>query len=281
MRRAILLGLLQGPTEMAPVSSSAHTALLQRLWGGAMAASEEADRQAAFQKSLEVALHGGTAIALALRMSGLLVHVYARTSAQTGKHASRKRLAVLALSLAPPALAGGLLERPIERHLGGPRAIATGLTLGAAAMAFADRGPAQRTVEQADLRDGIALGVAQAAALAPGVSRRGATLAAARMRGFTRHDADMLSWLVALPVFAGACTLKSLRLVGEDAPGRQQRRALALSACGSFASTLVSASGLRRTRLGQAPLWPFSAYRLLLAVFVLGCEERAFTPPQP
>lgn len=268
MRRAIVLGLLQGPTEMAPISSSAHTALLRRRWRGQHGHWDGCGRGSAFRKSFEVALHGGTVCALLLSMGGPLRRVLQRSCSQAGEQAMRRRLGTLALSLLPPALAGALLERPIERRLDGRSPIAIGLLVGAIAMALADRREGRRTVEQADLGDGLALGLAQAVALAPGVSRRGATLATARLRGFTRRDADALSWLVALPVIAGACALKSVRLAyGRPLPA-QQRQELSAGICASFLSTLASAR-LLQGPLSRSPLAPFCLYRIALALLIL------------
>ena len=92
---------------------------------------------------------------------------------------------MVALSFVPPAIVGYRFERQIERRLGGPRATAVGLAAGAVAMALADRRPQLRGPGDVTPVDGLALGLAQATALAPGVSRNGATLAAARWRRFT------------------------------------------------------------------------------------------------
>lgn len=261
MRRAILLGLLQGPTEMAPVSSSAHTALLQRTFG-------QSPQEPSQAKSFEVALHGGTAIALALQMRGRLRHIYGRAGADAGGRARAQRLRILGLSALPPALAGYALERPIERRGSGPRPIAAGLLLGAVAMGIADRRGGQRQIEQTGAADALALGLAQAAALMPGVSRRGATLAAARLRGFSRAGADELSWLSAIPVILGACALKGSRLL-RDPPSSQQRGTLLAGASAAFASTLASAQMQSRLRVGRWPLAPFCVYRVALALWTL------------
>ncbi len=263
MRSAILLGLLQGPTEMAPVSSSAHTALLQR-------ALRQPSHDPAFAKGFEVALHGGTTVAIVVQMGTSLRRTLGRACAQAGERGAAGRLATLSLSALPPAIAGYLFERPIERRLSGPRPIAAGLVLGAVAMALADRGGGQRRVEQAGAADALTLGLAQAIALMPGVSRRGATLTAARLRGFSRSDADELSWLAAIPVILGACALKGAQLRGGGL-SEKQRVDLAAGASASFLSTLASARLAARLRLGQAPLAPFSVYRLLLALWTLAC----------
>jgi undecaprenyl-diphosphatase len=272
MRRAILLGLIQGPTEMAPISSSAHTVLLQRRLRSAHLGEQVAgdgEREAAFQKSLQVALHAGTAIALGLQMGGSLRESFRRTCASSGERAPLRRIALLGLSALPPALAGYALERPIEQHLRGRRSIAAGLALGALAMAAADRGKQEREVEQARVADGLALGVAQAIALMPGVSRRGATLAAARARGLSRRGADELSWLAAVPVILGACVLKGARLAQGQSLDNDQRATLLAGAGASFLSTLLSTRLQAALRLGQAPLAPFCLYRVAIAGWTL------------
>jgi len=99
-----------------------------------------------------------------------------------------------------------------------------GLLAGAAAMVLADRRPQRRGRGEATTLDGLALGIAQAAALAPGVSRNGATLAAARWRCFTREQANLLSRTVALPIIVGAAVLKGARLHGRGTDPRCARR---------------------------------------------------------
>lgn len=264
LRHALALSLLQGPTELLPVSSSGHTALIPRLAGWSYA---ELDPE--LRKSFEVALHAGAAAALAIDMRTELL--------SAARALSARRAAVIALSLAPAVLAGYTLEGPIERHLGGPRSIAAGLIMGAIAMVLADTRPrsgGERHEVQAGPCDGLALGLAQAAALVPGVSRNGATLTAARARGFAREDAQTLSWHAALPVMLSAAALKSWRLLSPGdraAPGGSgaapggSGAALAVGASGAWVSTLVGAMLLRRPRVSRRALWPYAAYRCTLA----------------
>ena len=131
LRHAVALGLLQGPTELLPVSSSAHTALLPWLAGWRYA---ELDARA--RKSFEVALHAGAGIALALEMRGEL--------RRDAKALDRRRLAALALAVAPAALAGATLRRAIERRLGGPRSIAAGCSRGRSRWRSPTRAPPAR-----------------------------------------------------------------------------------------------------------------------------------------
>jgi undecaprenyl-diphosphatase len=180
------------------------------------------------------------------------------------------RLKVIALSLLPPAIAGLSLRPFIERRLGGPRSIAAGLASGGLAMALADthaRGW-ERRAEDANAADGLALGIAQAVALIPGVSRYGATLTAARTRGFSRAGAQALSWDAALPVIVGASALKGGRLARDGAP-RDAGTALAAGAASAFLSTLVSARVLRRPGRTRRLMLPCALYRCLLAALVV------------
>lgn len=216
----------------------------------------EADPE--YRKSFEVALHAGTALALLIGQRRLITEEL--------RAFDRRRAAVVALSFVPPAIVGYRFERTIERRLGGPGATALGLGAGAIAMVLADRCPQDRGRHQTSAADGLALGVGQAAALAPGVSRNGATLAAARWRRLTRGQANMLSRTVALPVIVGAAVLKGARLRRRGvAPGLG--RAIAAGTAASFASTLASQKLIGLVERDRA-LWPYAAYRLGLAAVV-------------
>jgi undecaprenyl-diphosphatase len=260
-RHAAILGLAQGPAELLPVSSSAHTAAIPLLAGW-----RHGELDAELRKSLEVAVHAGAGLALALAMRAEL--------AAEARALDRSRAVVLALSLLPVAIAGVAFERPIERRLGGPRTIAAGLCCGAVAMALADARPERRRRRDAGPVDGLALGLAQAAALIPGVSRNGAALTAARARGFARADAEQLSWHAALPVILGASALKGLRLGRRGASG-EEAAALLMGAASAFGSTLASTRLLRRT--GRR-LLPYSVYRVALAALLVRRARARRTP---
>jgi undecaprenyl-diphosphatase len=251
---ALTLGIVQGPAELLPVSSSAHIVLVPWLAGWDW---EEIDPEV--RKSFEVALHAGAAAALLIGQR--------REIAEELRQFDARRGLLLALSFLPAAVVGYTLERPIEQRLGGPRATAYGLLAGAAAMLLADTRPQQRGRGEATLLDGLVLGVAQAAALAPGVSRNGITLAAARWRRFSRDQANLLSRTIALPIIVGATALKGTRLARRSTTP-ELRRSLAIGLGASFASTLASQRLIRLVERDRA-LWPYAAYRAGLAAAVL------------
>src|ERR1700722_19810077 len=256
---AIALGALHGPAELMPISSSGHVALVPWLlnWDYSRADPD-------VRKAFEVALHAGTAAALLVppRDEG----------AETVTGLTVKGAGWLAVASAPAALVGLVLEGPIERRLGTPATIAAGMIGGAVAMALADRTPQQRSAEEASLTDALWLGVAQACALYPGISRNGATLTAGRLLRFARTDASRLSWLLALPVIGGATGLKSLRLLRRGLPAGTAP-AFGAGAGVAFASTLLSSRVIGHVARERS-LTPYWAYRLALGAVALARAAR-------
>jgi undecaprenyl-diphosphatase len=259
LSEAIAFGALHGPAELMPISSSGHVALVPWLlnWDYSRADPD-------VRKAFEVALHAGTAAALLITLR----HEVAETL--TGL--TFERAGWLAVASAPAALVGLVLEGPIERRLGTPATIAAGMIGGAVAMALADRQPQQRSADEAGWADAVWLGVAQACALYPGVSRNGATLTAGRLLRFARTDANQLSRLLALPVIGGATALKSLRLARRGLPAGTAP-AFAAGAGVSFASTLLSTRVIRQVERDRS-LAPYWGYRLALGAVALARAAR-------
>ena len=251
---------MQGPAELLPVSSSAHIVLIPWLAGWDWDAIDPEVR-----KSFEVALHTGAAAALLIGQRKLI--------AEELRGFDLGRALLLALSFAPAAAVGYGFERQIEAHLGGPRATAYGLLVGAALMVLGDTREQLRGRGEATPVDGLVLGVAQAAALAPGVSRNGVTLAAARWRRFSRAQANLLSRTIALPIIVGATGLKGTRLAKRGTTP-ELRRTLAIGIGASFVSTLASQRLIGLVERDRA-LWPYAAYRAALAGAVLAKLRRA------
>jgi undecaprenyl-diphosphatase len=133
-------------------------------------------------------------------------------------------------------------------------------------MLAADTSPQERGRGDAGPADGLALGLAQATALMPGVSRNGATLSAARARRFDREHANLLSRMVALPVIVGATMLKGARLRRRGV-SRGLAGSMAAGVGASFVSTLASQRLIGLVERDRA-LWPYAAYRLALATAV-------------
>src|SRR4051794_1746851 len=247
--QAVGLGLLQGPAELLPISSSGHLVLVPALFEWSYVELDDELR-----KSFEVALHAGTALALLIALRGEV--------AEALHELDGERLIRHVLAFVPPGLAAFLFERPIERRLGSSRGVAIAQVGGGLALALADRAPAERRHESAGAADSLAIGVAQACALVPGVSRNGATLTAARLLRFERRAANRLSRHAALPIILAAAGLKGYRLSRRGLP-RSLATAFALGAAASFGSTLASRR-LVAVVDGARSYAPFAAYRVAL-----------------
>ena len=259
LAHAIALGSIQGPAELLPVSSSGHLVLVPAMLGWPY---RELDPE--IRKAVEVALHAGGAVALLIGLRKEVAE-YVRAF---GLH----NLASLTVSFAPAAAIALRFERPIERRLSEPRPVAFALLAGSAAMAIADGRPERRGREDARLVDAVVIGAAQAFALAPGVSRNGATLAAARWLGFRRADANVISRQIALPVIVGAAALKGARLATRELPpGLGQ--GMAAGAAAAFCSTLVSMRLIAMLERSRS-LLPYVAYRAGLAGVALAVMRR-------
>ena len=255
-----MLGALQGPTELLPVSSSGHVALLPQLlgWHGYVRMDDE------LRKSFEVALHAGTAAALLIALR----HEVRDVIGSVGL----RRVVRHGLEIAPPAVAAFFWERPIEERFGDTGSVAVSQVVGGAALAVADQRPALRVHGDAGAVDALAIGVGQACALVPGVSRNGATLTAARLRRFERRSANRLSRHAALPIIVAATGLKGARLAKRGLPDRL-RAPFAVGAAAAFASTLASTRLIRV--VDDAPSYaPFAAYRVALGAIAAWRTER-------
>ena len=234
------------------MSSSGHLVLVPALLGW-----RYGELDAELRKSFEVALHAGTALALLIGLR--------REVGEALNELDAARVVRHALEFAPAGAVALALERRIEERLGSPAGVAAAQIGGGLALGLADRAPAER--EAAGPLDALAIGVAQAAALAPGVSRNGATLTAARLLRFRRPAANRISRHAALPLILAATGLKGHRLARRGM-AREVAAPFAAGALASFASTLAATRLVRA--VDEAPSYlPFAAYRVALGTAAL------------
>jgi undecaprenyl-diphosphatase len=207
--QAFVLGVVQGFTELLPISSSGHLILVP--WLGDWTYLE---KHPDFNKTFDVALHLGTLIAVVAYFWDdivALVAAWLRSVRHRGIRSVEERTAwcVFAATI-PAALAGALGESVVEERLGEPWQIALFLAIFGVLLWLADRMPQERKIGDIRVGQAIAIGVAQAAALAPGVSRSGITITMARALRFDRDAAARFSFLLLVPVVLGAVLYKGL-----------------------------------------------------------------------
>ena len=210
--QAFLLGIVQGLTELLPISSSGHLTLVP--WATEITYLEENDR---FHQTFDVALHLGTLVAVAAYFWRDIVRLARAWIASIGRRrvaTADERIAWFVVVATIPAGITGLAgEDFIADNLGEPWQILVLLAVGALVLWWADRSPQERHMGDLGLRHAIAMGCAQALALAPGVSRSGITITAGRLMKLDRDGAARFSFLLLLPTVLGAVVLKGVGVV--------------------------------------------------------------------
>jgi undecaprenyl-diphosphatase len=265
--QALGLGLVQGATELLPISSSAHLILVP--WLADWEYLEENDE---FNQTFDVALHLGTLIAVvAYFWSDLLALTLAwfRSARRRRITTPDERVAwFVVVATVPAAVVGALGSEAIPEHLGEPWQIAILLAVFGALLWIADRRPAGRNMGNLSLREAVVVGLAQSLALAPGVSRSGITITAGRFLGLGRDDAARMAFFLLVPITFGAVLWQGLTdvVLGDVPPGSAGPFAVGvLAAAASGAVAIVALLGYVR----RHDYTVFVVYRLLVALFVV------------
>jgi undecaprenyl-diphosphatase len=256
--QAFVLGILQGLAEFLPVSSSAHLTLAPWVFNW-----EDPGL------SFDVALHIGTLVALLwyfraewAKLARAAVAVVAHGGkAQT---VEEKRVVFLILATIPGAIAGVLLEKKAEHAFRDPLLIAGALAVMGVLLWAVDRyAPSDRTLATMRWQDALVIGLAQILALVPGVSRSGSTITAGRGLRFNREDAAVFSFVLSMPLIAGAGLLKLPHVLREGITAPLVVGVVTAALSSWFSIAIV----LRYVRTHSYGV--FAAYRLLLAAAVV------------
>ena len=247
MFEAIALGIVQGITEFFPVSSTAHLILIPWFfhWSGEVNTL-----------IFDVALHAGTLSALLICFYNDWLHMFLR---------DRKTLLFILVATIPAGLAGVVFKDLVENQLRSPLIIACSTVAFAVLMLVAER-YGKRNSDRASFKDWVFIGIAQAIALIPGVSRSGITITAGLFRNLTRESAAKFSFLLSTPVIGGAALLEGRKLL--HTPGDYHLDAFAIGFLASFVSGLFAIKVLLRF-LKKHPLNIFAYYRFLLAAVIV------------
>jgi undecaprenyl-diphosphatase len=266
--QALVLGIVQGLTELLPISSSGHLILVP--W---LADWRYLESHGDFNQTFDVALHFGTLVAVVAYFRADLARLlvaWLRSIRRRRVETADERLAwVVAIATIPAAVIGAGGESLIADKLGEPWQIAFFLALFGVVLWIADRRPQARGLRDVRYGEGLALGFAQALALMPGVSRSGVTISAARFLELDRDAAARLSFLLLVPVVLGAALLKGVTdVLFGDLPagwgGPFLVGTLAAAGAGLVAIDLL----LGYVRRHDYSL--FVLYRLAVAIFVMG-----------
>jgi len=273
---AIVLGIVQGLSEFLPISSSGHLILVPWLFGWEeLTGAANAD----FNRTFDVALHLGTFVGAAAYFRADLARLaraaWASFRARRVETADQRLAWLLTLSAVPGATVGAVLESTVGDRLGQIWLIAVLLIVFGLVLVVVDRLPGDRVIEQFRFRDAAVMGMCQAVALAPGVSRSGITITSGRILGFERDAAARISFLMSLPIIAGAAVYQGAQVV---AAGGLPAGVLPAFAWGILASGVTGAIAVWlvlkvvRTR----SFLPFVIYRVVAGLAVLGLLATSF-----
>ncbi|MBW8059927.1 MAG: undecaprenyl-diphosphatase UppP [Solirubrobacterales bacterium] len=263
---ALLLGIVQGLTEFLPISSSGHLIVVPWLQDYTFLL-EHPD----FNRTFDVALHAGTLIAAVAYFRHEVVALtrgFLTAVRERAIETSDQRISVaIALGTIPAVIVGGLGSGFIEGHLGEPWMIAIQLILFGALLLYADRLPQRRALEGATLRDGWYIGLAQILALAPGTSRSGITITAGRYLGLDRDGAARFSFLLLIPIGAGATVFKAAEAIRDGLPGGVAGPMIVGTIAAAISGYAAIAFLLRLVRTGSYR--PFVLYRYAAGIAIL------------
>ena len=265
--QALVLGIVQGLTELLPISSSGHLILVP--W---LADWRYLETHPDFNKTFDVALHLGTLVAVVVYFWADVVRyvtAWLRSVRRRGISGPDERIAwyVFAATI-PAALAGAAGEEVIERKLGQPWQIAILLAVFGVLLWLADRLPERRSIQGLRFGTAFAVGVSQIIALMPGVSRSGITITTGRAIGLDRDSAARFSFLLLIPIVFSAVLYKGLKhVVIESLPP---------GSTGPFVVGTLAAAGVGLVAIDvllgyvrRRDYSPFVVYRLLAAGIVL------------
>jgi undecaprenyl-diphosphatase len=257
IHQAIILGVLQGLAEFLPISSSAHLALVP--W---------AFRWQPPGLAFDVALHVGTLAAVLwyFRRDWIALTAAAVRVVRTRSLRDRDsfRLALLVVGTVPGAAVGYVLQQQAETVFRTPALIGAALMVMGIVLWVVDRrAPATRPLAAMTWRDALLIGVAQAAAIVPGVSRSGATITAARALAFDRGGAATFSFLMSMPIIGAAAALEAPNAFRAPDVMPVLVGMIAAAASGWVAIAVL----LRFVR--QRGLGVFAVYRIALGLAVL------------
>jgi undecaprenyl-diphosphatase len=260
--QALILGILQGATEFLPVSSSGHLVLVPWLFGWDQASL-----------AFDAVVHWGTAAAVLVYFWRDWVAIVGAVIKSvnlkfTGLTPDARLAWLIVLGTIPAAVIGWRLEEFFESMFGRPAAAAGFLLVTAALLAVTERlGRRERDLDQLAWPDAVVVGLAQALAIFPGISRSGATIAGGLARGVRREPAARFSFLLATPIILGAGLLEVVDLAQVGNLAAQAGTLVA-----GFLAAGVVGFGCIHFLLGylqRRRLYPFAIYCAAMGVFCL------------
>jgi len=266
--RAVILGIVQGLTEFLPISSSGHLQLVPWLFDW-----KDFEGNQDLANAFDIALHIGTLVgAVAYFWSDILRYLRAGVGSlspanRTNGLSTDARVGWLLIVATIPAGITGVFLEEVLKSDDKIWLTATVLAVFGVVLALADRLRGERKVDSFQLKDALAIGIGQALALQPGVSRSGITITVARILKFDRVNATRLSFLMSLPIIAGAGLFKYVDIGGLNGIPSDMKAAFAAGMIASAITGFLAVWGLLKI-LAKATFNGFALYRVMAAIVI-------------
>ncbi|MFS0778879.1 undecaprenyl-diphosphate phosphatase [Neobacillus sp. 3P2-tot-E-2] len=265
--KAIILGLVEGLTEFAPVSSTGHMIIVDDMW---LQSEEFLGKYGA--NTFKVVIQLGSILAVVVTFKDRIIDLLGMgriKSKLSGQGGSRLKLSQVFVGLIPAGIFGVLLEDYIDEYLFSTETVLIGLVIGAVFMIIADRfgpkTPKIQTVDQITYKQALTIGLIQCLSLWPGFSRSGSTISGGVLLGLSHRAAADFTFIMAVPIMAGASFLSLLK----------NWQYMTLDALPFFIAGFISAFvfALISIRfflklIDKIKLVPFAIYRILLALII-------------
>jgi undecaprenyl-diphosphatase len=264
--KAIILGLVEGITEFAPVSSTGHMIIVDDMW---LRSQEFLTKPVA--NTFKVVIQLGSILAVVIVFWGRFLDMFGlkRLNKEPGQPQGRLKLTQVIVGLIPAGVLGVLFEDYIDEHLFSTKTVLIGLVLGAILMIFADyfggKKPKAQTVDQITYKQAFTVGLIQCFSLWPGFSRSGATISGGVLVGLSHRAAADFTFIMAVPIMAGASfisLLKNWEYFTMDA--------LPFFIAGFISAFVFALLSIRffLKLIDKIKLLPFAIYRIVLALVI-------------
>jgi undecaprenyl-diphosphatase len=264
--KAIILGLVEGLTEFAPVSSTGHMIIVDDMW---------------LQSEKFLTQHGANTFKIVIQLGSILAVVVTfkdrfidllglgRIKKQTASGQGRLKLTQVFVGLIPAGVLGVLFDDYIDEHLFSTSTVLIGLVIGALLMILADmigpKHPKTQSVDQISYGQALAVGLFQCFSLWPGFSRSGSTISGGVLMGMSHKAAADFTFIMAVPIMAGASFLSLLKNWEYMTIG-----ALPIFIAGFISAFIFALFSIRffLKLINKIKLMPFAIYRIVLALII-------------
>jgi len=265
---ALLLGLVQGATEFLPISSSAHLYAIPYLFG----MSDPLLSSLAFGAVIHLGTLAAVLVALrsdVVRLTRVALRILTSLGRHRGESSDERLIVAIVIGTIPAVLVGVAAGDALESAVRTPLIVAAAVTTGALLLWFAERfGTRERPLQSVGVIDGLMVGLAQALALIPGISRSGATISGGLLLGFRRDAAARFGFLLGIPAIAGAGTIELKRLLESSEDLAASAPLLLIGVVSAFVSGLFAIKLLFRILDGGSTRI-FVVYRFAFAAVLV------------